>query len=129
MMAQWEFAVLSSKLRLGRKIPFRKGNDATSATHSFAVTYAGFWHSEFYVIIPLVVEGLRVVENCVFRQFSLLLKVSLETLLLVLRQVVSERVSPVSVILLVLSWATEKLMFQPQLLERIWTLKTNGSTT
>ncbi|KAI5332473.1 hypothetical protein L3X38_022602 [Prunus dulcis] len=42
----WEFAVLSSKLRLGRKIPFRKGNDATSATHCFAVTYAGFWHSE-----------------------------------------------------------------------------------
>ncbi|KAI5348737.1 hypothetical protein L3X38_001624 [Prunus dulcis] len=44
--AYWEFAVLSSKLRLGRKIPFRKGNDATSATHSFSVTYAGFWHSE-----------------------------------------------------------------------------------
>ncbi|KAI5333851.1 hypothetical protein L3X38_023983 [Prunus dulcis] len=41
-----ESTFLSSKLRLGRKIPFRKGNDATSATHSFAVTYAGFWRSE-----------------------------------------------------------------------------------
>ncbi|BBH08830.1 hypothetical protein Prudu_021146 [Prunus dulcis] len=76
-------AILSSKLRLGRKIPFRKGNDATSLTHYLAMTYDGFWHSEvvwpsktavkFYVITSLAVEGLRVVENCVFRQSSSLL--------------------------------------------------------
>ncbi|CAL2265894.1 unnamed protein product [Prunus armeniaca] len=39
------------KLRLGRKIPFRKGNDATSQTHHFA--------GIFNVITPLAAQGLR----------------------------------------------------------------------
>ncbi|CAL8119096.1 unnamed protein product [Prunus armeniaca] len=37
---------LSSELQLGRKIPFWKGNDATSQTHYFVVMYDGFWHPE-----------------------------------------------------------------------------------
>ncbi|CAL8997036.1 unnamed protein product, partial [Prunus brigantina] len=42
---QLKASKLSSELRLGHKIPFRKGNEATSQTHCFAVMYDGFWHS------------------------------------------------------------------------------------